>query len=260
MRTSILSPLLPLLSLLSLAAAATTTTITLAIPPSALLPNPRALPPSTHATLTTLGTGASAYITPGNTLVFPNVSAGSYLVDVHSLTHAFAPLRIDVVPVVPGAQEKEKEAAALKVQAWETYRGNDWDNKGEAVVLDAGALRVRVLGQKAFFMERSSFNVLSILKNPMILLGLVSMGIFIGMPYLMDNMDPEMKKEFEESQKSGPMASLMGGGGGSAPNPMANFDMASYLSGAPSKDVATSNNDTAAEPAPAGGKKKGGRK
>lgn len=30
-------------------------------------------------------------------------------------------------------------------------------------------------------------NVLSILKSPMILLALVSMGIFIGMPYLMDN-------------------------------------------------------------------------
>lgn len=30
-------------------------------------------------------------------------------------------------------------------------------------------------------------NILNILKNPMILLGLVSMGIFVGMPYLVDN-------------------------------------------------------------------------
>lgn len=217
MHTSILNPLLSLLSLslsatAAAAAAATATTLTLAVPPSAILPNPRTLPPSTHATLTTLGAAASAYITPGNTFVFSNVSAGSYLVDVHSIGHAFAPLRVDVVPVEPGSDEsKEKVVApALKIQAWETYRGNDWDNKGEAVGLEGGALRVRVLGQKAFFMERSSckslsrgrgckpffqniadrdhaVNVLSILKNPMILLGLVSMGIFIGMPYLMDN-------------------------------------------------------------------------
>lgn len=68
-----------------------------------------------------------------------------------------------------------------------------------------------------------------------------------------------MKKEFEESQKSNPMASLMGGGGGgSAANPMSNFDMASYLSGAPAKDTAVStSNDAAAEPASGGGKKKG---
>lgn len=70
-----------------------------------------------------------------------------------------------------------------------------------------------------------------------------------------------MKKEFEESQKSGPMASLMGGGGSSAPNPMANFDMASYLSGAPSKDASvTTAADTTAEPASGGGKRKGGRR
>lgn len=150
MRTSLLSSLL---SLLSLTAATTITTLTLSIPPSTVLPNPRTLPPATHATLTTLGTAASAYITPDNTFVFPNVSAGSYLVDVHSVGYAFAPLRVDVVPADAA---DDKTPAKLRVQAWETYRGNDWDNKGEAVGLEGGALRVRVLGQKAFFMERSS--------------------------------------------------------------------------------------------------------
>lgn len=71
-----------------------------------------------------------------------------------------------------------------------------------------------------------------------------------------------MRKEFEESQKSNPMASLMsgGGGGGAAPNPMANFDMASYLSGAPSKDSSTTINENNNEAAPGSGKKKGGRR
>lgn len=35
--------------------------------------------------------------------------------------------------------------------------------------------------------ETATVNILNILKNPMILLGLVSMGIFVGMPYLVDN-------------------------------------------------------------------------
>lgn len=103
-------------------------------------------------------------------------------------------------------------------------------------------------------------NILNILKNPMILLGLVSMGIFVGMPYLVDNsksytspstsssyssmrtdqacvrtVDPEMRKEWEESQKNGgPIAGLMGGGGGgnqASPNPIQNFDMAAFLAG-----------------------------
>lgn len=198
------------LSLLSVAAAAaTTTTVNLVIPATHMLPNPRSLPPQTHATLSSFHSGASAYLSPANTFAFHNVSEGSYLLDVHSPTHAFAPLRVDVLPVVAGAgqTEKEERTARLKVAAWETYRGNDWNNKGEAAaVTNGGALEVKVLGPKNFFMERSgcklpggsdfiimgananlSVNVLSILKNPMILLGLVSMGIFFGMPYLVDN-------------------------------------------------------------------------
>lgn len=207
MRSDLFTPLA--LSFLSVAAAAATTTVNLVIPPTHLLPNPRSLPPQTHATLSSFHFGASAYLSPANTFAFHNVSEGSYLLDVHSPTHAFAPLRIDVLPVVAGAgqTEKDEKTVKLKVAAWETYRGNDWNNKGEAaVVTNGGAVEVKVFGPKNYFMERSSckwprasnltimvanvalpVNVLSILKNPMILLGLVSMGIFFGMPYLVDN-------------------------------------------------------------------------
>ena len=189
--------------------ATATTKLTLRIPPSAGLPNPNVLPPSTHATLSALRTPLlrSAPLSVANTLVFGNVSAGSYLLDVHCVTHAFAPLRVDVVP------HDDTDGGKLRIRAWETYRGNDWDNKGEAVNVEGGGgggnlLDARLLGEKNFFLERSSCNlsppfllrtlyrvelinglvsVLSILRNPMILLGLVSMGIFIGMPYLVDN-------------------------------------------------------------------------
>lgn len=132
-----------------------TTQITLRIPPSHALPNPNVLPPSTHATLSSLRKSKSAPISVGNTLVFRNVSAGSYLLDVHCPTHAFAPLRVDVT------RSEEEDggggAKSLKVRAWETYRGNDWDNKGEVVGLsDGNVLDVRVLGTKGYFMERSS--------------------------------------------------------------------------------------------------------
>lgn len=206
MRSDVFSPLV--LSFISVVAA-TATTINLVIPPTHILPNPRSLPPQTHATLSSFHFDASAYLSPANTFAFHNVSEGSYLLDVHSPTHAFAPLRVDVVPVVAGAgqTEKDEKTVKLRVHAWETYRGNDWNNKGEsATVTNGGALEVKVQGSKNFFVERSScewprgsgfaimgantallVNVLSILKNPMILLGLVSMGIFLGMPYLVDN-------------------------------------------------------------------------
>lgn len=136
------------------------TTVTLHIPPTQALPNPRALPPSTHATLTTSSSGAhTAYLTPLNAFVFHNVSEGSYLFDVHCLTHAFPPLRVDVVSVPSGDNQKnppEGGGRALKVSAWETFRGNDWDNKGEAIPATGGSLEIKVFGGKAFYMERSS--------------------------------------------------------------------------------------------------------
>lgn len=84
------------------------------------------------------------------------MTEGSYLLDVHCLTHAFAPLRVDVVPVQSGSDETKDSEKALKVSAWETFRGNDWGNKGEAVGVTGGSLEVRVFGGKAFYMERSS--------------------------------------------------------------------------------------------------------
>ncbi|KAF4776463.1 hypothetical protein HER10_EVM0006400 [Colletotrichum scovillei] len=249
-----------LLTTLALAAtSASAASLTLSIPSSQALPNPYTLPPSTHATLSSLGETFSAPLSVKNTFVFHNLtgggsgsaSAGSYLVDIHCATHAFAPLRLDV-------------DAEGGLAAWETYRGNDWDNKGEAYAakeFEGGAkgFEVRVLGQKNYFVERSKFSILTILKNPMILLGLISMGIFLGMPYLMDNMDPEMRAEFEERQKSNPMNSLLGGGGGGGDaNPMANFDMAGFLAGTGTSSKKEESSGSGASSGGAGGKKEKG--
>lgn len=102
----------------------------------------------------------------------------------------------------------------------------------------------------------------------MILLGLVSMGIFFGMPYLVDNsecskspapqhpppqptdisrlltlplpppttVDPEMRAEWDERQKTNPMNNLLGGGAQPGPNPMGNFDVAGFLAGSAKKE------------------------
>ncbi|KAJ4400829.1 hypothetical protein N0V85_005653, partial [Neurospora sp. IMI 360204] len=90
-------------------------------------------PPSTHGTLSTFGQTKSAPLSVANTLVFRNVTQGSYLLDIHCATHAFAPLRVDVAPILDGVLEEGdgQGEVKLEVKAWETYRGNDWDNKGE---------------------------------------------------------------------------------------------------------------------------------
>jgi ER membrane protein complex subunit 7 len=60
----------------------------------------------------------------------------------------------------------------------------------------------------------------------MILMALFSLAMIVGMPYLLDNMDPESRAEFEQIQKQNPLAN--------AANPAAalgNFDFASWMAG-----------------------------
>ncbi|KAG2415770.1 hypothetical protein HFD88_006962 [Aspergillus terreus] len=236
-------PGLSVLSLLSVLATVTTTVasaLTITIPPSTLLPNPNALPAGTHATLTSLP-GAqdglvshpiTAPLTRSATFVFhrlPTSQPESYLLDIRSKEFVFAPYRVDVA------------ADGSVIGVWETFRGNPWDNRGVekfAATGDKGqaqgqgdvTVEARVVARRAFYEQRSKFSPLSLFKNPMILLALVALGFTFGMPKLMENMDPEMRAEFEAHSRASPITGAARGAvaGGGAPN----FDLAGWMAGA----------------------------
>jgi len=174
---------------------------------------------------------------------------------------------------------------------WETYTGSAWSDKGPILggkaAQDGGAsgsvnsassreaeqeqvvsIDAKAVAKRDFYEESAGFNPLGLLMNPMVLLGVVAMGITFGMPYLMDNsmpqtrlfsilqipkytsipkltylrlitVDPEMKAEFEEQKKNSPLSgmhsALQVAAGGSAPGGVggaSNFDLASWMAGA----------------------------
>jgi hypothetical protein len=97
-----------------------------------------------------------------NTFDFRNVTSGSYLLDVHCHTHVFAPLRVDVHEGLKPKEASEGAEAVREVQAWGTFRGNEWANKGEVVdvkevegKVGIWGFDVRVLGGKEYFIERA---------------------------------------------------------------------------------------------------------
>jgi hypothetical protein len=131
--------------------------ISLYIPATQRLPNPAVLPSSTHATLQSAGEPLRAYLTRQNTLVFPNVSAGSYLATVHCRDYLFEPLRVDVTAA--DAAGAEGGGTGEKVKVWQTFRGNEWENLGEVRGEGSGdgdglVVEVRCLGAKEFYQER----------------------------------------------------------------------------------------------------------
>ncbi|KAJ9316336.1 hypothetical protein DTO271D3_3349 [Paecilomyces variotii] len=248
-----------LLLLLPLLHAATTTassSLTITIPPSNLLPNPNVLPASTHATLTTLsespkekGPGTennilSAPLTTSSTFTFPILSKSdsesgpkSYLLDIRSREYVFAPYRVDVA------------SDGTVIGVWETFRGNAWSNRGmEMFVATVGGggnggirdviVPAKVVARRGFYEERAKFSPLSLFKNPMILLAVFAMVVMFAMPKLMENMDPEMREEFEKQSRGGPLTaasrSAVSGGG------PANFDLAGWMAGTTSSTSADS--------------------
>ncbi|KAF2755093.1 hypothetical protein EJ05DRAFT_478902 [Pseudovirgaria hyperparasitica] len=213
---------LPLL--LALVTTAFSASLTLYIPPSTRLPNPAVLPPTTHATLHAHGPPRSTSLSRKNTFEFTDLEPGSYLATIHCRDYHFETLRVDVTATVAADGTKQDE----KVTVWQTFRGNEWDNRGERRGEGGSGLVVEVgVGSgKEYYQMRQGFSPMSFLKNPMILMAVVSMGLIFGMPYLMDNMDPETKAEFEEMRKTSPLAS--------SSNPAAqiqNFDLASWMAG-----------------------------
>ena len=147
MRLTNFLPTFLLLFFPTLALTLSTTPLTILITSSPALPQPASLPPSTTASLTTLHTTYSASLRSDNTFHFRNVSApGSYLLSISCATHAFPPLRIDI-------------GEDGKVEAWRTYRGNEWGNRGEEYAVMKGegmsnVLEIKALGEKGYYMER----------------------------------------------------------------------------------------------------------
>jgi hypothetical protein len=118
------------------------------VPATTFLPNPAALPSTSSAVLTSKGKPLSVPISRSNTFLFADVPAGSHLLSVYSRDVLFENLRVDV-----------SETGA--VQSWQTFRGNEWNNKGEVRGSgDAGdgiaVLQVRAVAKKEYYQLRPS--------------------------------------------------------------------------------------------------------
>ncbi|KAM5458276.1 hypothetical protein MaudCBS49596_000189 [Microsporum audouinii] len=228
MHFSYSSLFLSLLALSSGALSASSSKLKVVLPSSL---ETRKLPPSTFATLTTAGQPngpLKAPLSSLSTFVFDDISLStatgdssapiSYLLDIHSQSHVFAPYRIDVSP----------ETGKI-LGAWETHRGFPWDNKGaNKIISDTGhesgvmVVEAKVLAKKDYYEQREKFSPLSLLKNPMLLLAIFALAVTVGMPYLIENMDPETREEFEKQRAAKKT---------SAANPAAGFDLAGWMAG-----------------------------
>ena len=236
-----------LVTLFATAVFASAANLTVNLVSSPALANPSTLPPSTHAIL--LGPPGISYdasIRKDNTFEFTELERATYLLTIHSRDHIFPQLRVDV-------SASEDQTTSDSVEAWQTFLGNEWSNKGPSYGHGSGkvTIEVRAVAAKQFYQDRESFSLLALLKSPMILMGLFSVVMIFGMPYLLSNsrfhhglgclsfcqgvliyflyvVDEETRAELDEMQKKGAISGQNG-----AASQIQNFDLAGWMAGKP---------------------------
>lgn len=241
--------------------------IILKIQPSNALPNPNALPPSTHATITAPnGEIVQSSIRKDNSIILESIdTVGSHLLNVYTKDYVFASYRIDTTPDPSSPQTLDTTGRSNDVLisfAAQLFPGTQWSDTGISLLpqnpapnpntpADQRTLPVstltfvpRVVGAKNFYEDRPAFNPISLLKSPMVLLGIVGLAFTFGMPKLLENMDPEMREEYEQMQKKSPTAAIGRAMQGGSPAG-GDFDLAGYLAGTGKKEAAPASDGAA---------------
>lgn len=165
-----------------------------------ILPDSMQNLPPLNSTLITLNDGeytTYSTVTDGS-FSFHHIPPGIHVLDVRSNFYHFSQIKIQILPndvsnpncieyVYPGAT-KYAIQHPLTLTAHATFE---------------------------FFEQKPSFSPFGILKNPMVLMMIVSVGFMVMMPSMMQNLDPEqkeqMKKQMELQQDPTKMLSQMWG-------------------------------------------------
>jgi len=145
---------------------------------------------------------------------FFNVKPGAYLLEVLARDHVFDQLRIDVHNESPSSEEPDMlshvprtEGEALpaptltvpSVEVRPFLLGTSFSPSPPHPIL-AYPILLHVRQRKEYFVPPGSFDILSMLKNPMVMMMVfVCITLFI-IPKAMQNIDPEMMKEMSQRQ------------------------------------------------------------
>lgn len=135
------------------------------------------------------------------TFVIFDVPPGIHQLDVHSTTHHFGQVKIQ-----------------LLADSMNAPKCLEYAYPGAAKLAVKYPLVLTPHATYEYFEPQRGFSIFGLLKNPMVLMMVVSAGLMLGMPKLMEGLDPEekeqMRKQMQAQSNPTEMFSQMFGGGG----------------------------------------------
>jgi hypothetical protein len=129
------------------------------------------------------------YTKSDGSFVFYDVGPGVHLLDVQSTIHLFPHVKIQLLETAmnnPKCIEYAFPGASKQAIPY---------NPPSGIVLTA-------LAKYEYFERRKGFNVFMLLKNPMVLMMLVSVGLMFCMPKMMEGLDPEQQAKFRKQMEN----------------------------------------------------------
>mmetsp|Transcript_4386 Transcript_4386/g.12355 ORF Transcript_4386/g.12355 Transcript_4386/m.12355 type:complete len:249 (-) Transcript_4386:43-789(-) len=138
--------------------------------------------PVTNTTRITLNDGEYAtYSQRDGAFVFHRVGPGVHALNVHSHEHHFPTVKIQL------KAENDMEPKCI-----------EYAYAGAAKVVVSYPLELTALAAYQYFEPKPRFNPLRLLKNPMVLMMVVSVGLMAFMPKMMEGMDDEQKEQMRQ--------------------------------------------------------------
>jgi hypothetical protein len=132
--------------------------------------------------------------------VFSNVEAGSHVVDVTLGDLVFPQVRLDV------SEKTDRFRAVFNDGSNRVLVNAMNDNSAADAAASAGAdyplVQLAPVGQYKYYVPREHFSIWSLLKNPMILMMVVSAGLVYVMPLMVDQDDMRAQMKDLQAQAS----------------------------------------------------------
>lgn len=127
------------------------------------------------------------YSKPDGSFSFYKVPPGIHLLDVHSYTFNFGQVKIQLLE-----------------ESMDAPKCIEYPYPGAPKQVMKHPLNLKAHASFQYFEEKKGFAIGSILKNPMMLMMLVSVGMMFLMPKMMENLEPEererMQKQMQDQQ------------------------------------------------------------
>lgn len=127
----------------------------------------------------------ATYSRSDGSFVIYNVPPGVHQLDIHSVTYHFGQVKVQLL-------EDSMDAPKCLEYA---YPGAGKTAIKYPLVLTPHATY-------DYFEPAKGFSIFSMLKNPMVLMMLVSAGLMFGMPKLMEGLDPEEKEQMRKQMQA----------------------------------------------------------